>query len=115
MTTTAPPPTNNSVSPDSGPPEPPTRVEGWITAELEHVLQRAVDIANSAGNRQLRVEHVMLAALEDRTSSARAGWHATLTVTQWQKALLDALPARHVERDQPQQVTDIFCWRSSRN
>ncbi|MGW0247150.1 Clp protease N-terminal domain-containing protein [Nocardia goodfellowii] len=78
------------------------------------MLQRAVDIANAAGNRQLRVEHVALAILEDSGSSIRADWRGALTVTQWTKALFEALPARQVERDQPRQVTDIFCWRSLR-
>ncbi|MEV6767240.1 Clp protease N-terminal domain-containing protein [Nocardia sp. NPDC051030] len=91
-----------------------THIDGWITAELEQVLQRAVDLANASGHRQMHVEHVALAMLEDPQSRARTGWRGALTATQWQKVLSNALPARHVERDQPRQVTDIFCWRSSR-
>ncbi|MBF6172346.1 hypothetical protein [Nocardia blacklockiae] len=91
-----------------------THIDGWITPDLEQVLQRAVDIANAGGHRQLHVEHVALAILDDPTSAVRTGWIGTLTATQWQQILADALPARHVERDQPPQVTDIFCWRSSR-
>ncbi|MGW0251995.1 Clp protease N-terminal domain-containing protein [Nocardia goodfellowii] len=90
------------------------RLDGWLTAELEHVLQRAVDIADTAGHRQLRVQHVALAMLEDPRSPARAGWNGALTVGQWQKMLTDGLPARHIEQNQPRQVTDIFCWRSIR-
>jgi ATP-dependent Clp protease ATP-binding subunit ClpA len=91
-----------------------THIDGWITADLEQVLQRAVDIANTRGHRQLHIEHVALAILDDPQSTVRAGWIGALTAAQWEKILVDALPARHVERDQPRQVTDIFCWRSSR-
>ncbi|MFI6867328.1 hypothetical protein [Nocardia sp. NPDC050406] len=91
-----------------------TRVDGWITADLEGVLQRAVDIFNACGHRQLHVEHVALAMLEDPQSTARVGWVGALTAPQWQQVLADALPARYIERDQPRQITDIFCWRTFR-
>lgn len=96
------------------PPTDATHVDGWITPDLEQVLQRAVDIANSGGYRQVHVQHLALAILEDAQSATRIGWRGALTATQWQQVLTDSLPARYIERNQPRQVTDIFCWRSSR-
>ncbi|MEV0245507.1 Clp protease N-terminal domain-containing protein [Nocardia sp. NPDC050712] len=114
MTTTARPSTNGSASPDPVPPLTPTRIDGWITPDLELVLQRAVDIADTAGHRQLRVEHVALAMLEDSDSGIRSGWNRPLTAAQWQAVLFAGLPAHELERKQTHQVTDIFCWRSVR-
>ncbi|MEV0246590.1 hypothetical protein AB0H76_08395 [Nocardia sp. NPDC050712] len=112
MTTTASPSISGPTPPESSSALNPTRIDGWITEDLELVLQRAVDIANTAGHRQVRMEHVALAMLEDPYSPARAGWHGALTATQWQIKLSEQLAACPTQRHQPRQVTDIFCWRS---
>ncbi|MFI5778941.1 Clp protease N-terminal domain-containing protein [Nocardia sp. NPDC051570] len=69
-------------------------VDELMTAEVEEVLRRAVDLANTFGHRQVRVEHVALALLTDPHSSVRRGWRRALTAPQWQQVLLAALHSR---------------------
>ncbi|MGW0248393.1 hypothetical protein ACWDYH_17350 [Nocardia goodfellowii] len=114
MTTTAASSPSEPTTPDPILAPNATRLQGWVTADLERVLQRAVDIADAAGQQQVWIEHVALAILENPYSTARTAGSDAQTVTQWQQALIKVVAASHVEADQPRQVTDIFCWRSIR-
>ncbi|MFI6173868.1 hypothetical protein ACIBCN_44355 [Nocardia sp. NPDC051052] len=90
-------------------------VNGWITPRLEEVLQRAVDIANEFGYRQVHVEHVALAIAEDPESPTSRDGATPLTAQQWRRAFLDALPpVEPTDRLRPRRGgTDIFYWRTS--
>ncbi|WP_378741317.1 Clp protease N-terminal domain-containing protein [Nocardia brasiliensis] len=90
-------------------------VDSWISPRLEHALQRAVDIANELGCRQVHLEHVALAILEDPESPTSRNAGAALTGQQLRQAFLDALPV-HESTDQGcghRSGADIFCGCTS--